>query len=146
MAAGADDVSSALSWFSSDGAFAAAESLAGAAPPLSALAAELSLSFALELSPLGWVAGGVFPVAGVFAGGVVGALDGAALGFAGGCAVPAAGCGCTGAGCVSGVIDGVEDAGEAPGALFIVPPLVVSGAFVAAAAGFFAKTFSQGKP
>ena len=86
-------------------------------------------------------------MAGVVAGGldagVEGAFDGAALGFAGGCAVPAAGCGCTGTACGSGVIEGVDDAGEASEAPLL---LVVSGAVAVAAAGFFTKTFSQGKP
>lgn len=139
--AGADS-SSALSSLSLAGAFVGEESLAAGATPLFGLAAESSLSFVLELSPAGCVAGGVLLDAGVFAGGVADVLDGAPLGFAGG-AVPAAGCGSTGAGCVSGVIDGVEDAGEAAGALLL---LVVSGAVVAVAAGFFTKTFSQGKP
>jgi len=77
----------------------------------------------------------------------VGAVEGVALGFAGGCVVPEAGCGCTGAGCESGVIDGVEDAGEAAEAPLLLGLLfVVSGSVVLVAAGFFAKTFNQGKP
>ena len=47
---------------------------------------------------------------------------------------------------MSGVIDGVEDAGEAAGALLLLSLLVVSGEAVADAAGFFANAFNQGKP
>ena len=86
-------------------------------------------------------------MAGVVAGGmdagVEGAFDGAALEFAGGCAVPPAGCGCTGTACGSGVTEGVDDAGEASEAPLL---LVASGAVVVVAAGFFARTFSHGKP
>jgi len=143
LAGAGDEFSSVLSALSLGVTLAAAESLAGAVAPFSGPAARLPLSLGFELSSAAGADEGVLPAASGFADGVVGAVEGAAVEFAGGCAVPAAGCGCTGAGCDSGVIDGVEDGAEVSGALLL---FVVSGAVVVAAAGFFTKTFSQGKP